>query len=379
VKNIIAYALLAMLSLATNCANEPVALVSVTNITELSRENETVEIPWSEIAALFDGVAAGEIIVADSNGTEIPSQVIYRGGNEPVALLFQASTAPGESASYAIRPGKPAAYLPRVHGRLVPERYDDFAWENERVAYRVYGPALEATGEISNGIDAWVKSAHGLLVDKWYASGDYHRDHGEGLDCYKVGRTLGAGAMAPLADSAFVLGNNFTSARVLDQGPLRVTFELAYAPFAVGENVVTERRVISLDADAILNRVEEYYENAPGMEVAAGIVLREGAGIVWKDAANGVIAYWEPLNNDNNEDNGHTAVAVIFPGEMKETRQVAKHLAGIADYSPGEVFTYLAGAGWSKGGFATPGDWHEHVTGELMKIKFPLEVTIKKK
>ncbi|MDR0765539.1 MAG: DUF4861 domain-containing protein [Odoribacteraceae bacterium] len=366
---------LVALLLATSCADEPYSLVTVRNSTGLPRENETVEIPWSEIPATLDG----KLVVADSNGAEIPSQIIYRGGDEPLALLFQASAAPGKEALYTIRPGEPSAYPARLRGRLVPERYDDFAWENERVAYRVYGPALEATGEISNGIDAWVKSVRELVVDKWYAAGDYHRDHGEGLDCYKVGRTLGAGAMAPLVDSALVLGNNFTTARILDQGPIRFTFELTYAPYTVGDSVVTERRVISLDAGAHLNRVEEYYENAPAMEVAAGIILREGEGIVWNDAANGVIAYWEPRNNDNNDDNGHTAVAVIFPQKMKETRQVANHLVGIADYSLGEPFTYHAGAGWSKGGFATPADWSEYVTGELTRINYPLWVTIEKK
>ena len=92
-----------------------------------------------------------------------------------------------------------------------------------------------------------------------------------------------------------------------------------------------------------------------------------------------MIAYWEPLNTDNNDDNGHTAVAVIFPGGMKDARQIDNHLAGIADYAPGAPFVYYAGAGWSKGGFATPGDWQGQVTRDLTRVRFPLEVTIKKK
>ncbi|MDR0543751.1 MAG: DUF4861 domain-containing protein [Odoribacteraceae bacterium] len=373
-KSITTYLLIALLLPATSCENEPMVLVTVRNVTDMPRQNESVEVPWEELAAL-----GGSVIVKDSSGAEIPSQVIRRGGDEPLSLLFQASVEAGWSATYAIVAGTAADYPSRVRGRLVPERKDDFAWENEQIAYRVYGPALEATGEISNGIDAWVKSERGLVVDKWYAAGDYHRDHGQGLDCYKVGRTLGAGAMAPLLDSAFVLGNNFATSRVLDNGPLRLTFELTYAPYAVGEAAVTERRVISLDAGEQLNRVEEYYEGAPVMEVAAGIVLREGEGVIWSDVANGVIAYWEPLNTDNNDDNGHTAVAVIFPGGMKDARQIDNHLAGIADYAPGAPFIYHAGAGWSKGGFATPGDWQGQVTRDLTRVRFPLEVTIEKK
>ena len=32
----------------------------------------------------------------------------------------------------------------KVYGRYVPERKDDFAWENEYAAFRMYGPALKS-------------------------------------------------------------------------------------------------------------------------------------------------------------------------------------------------------------------------------------------
>ena len=280
---------------------------------------------------------------------------------------------------YRVTRGTPRPYARQVTGRLVAERLDDFAWENSLVAFRVYGPALEATGEISNGIDAWVKSTPRLVVDEWYERGDYHRDHGEGFDGYKVGRTLGAGAMAPLVDGAFAYGNNFTGHAILDNGPLRVCFALTYAPYRAGETMVTETRVITLDAGSRFNRVEEYYENAPAMEVAAGIVLREGESVTWADTTHGVIAYWEPRNNDNNMDNGHTAIAVIFPGGMKDARQVEGHLAGIADYVPGVPFVYYAGTGWSKGGVETPGAWLQQVEGMLTRVVYPLEITVTRK
>jgi hypothetical protein len=363
--------------LTTGCTKGQVLTVTVKNNTELLREKEIVEVPWQEVAAKFAGWVPTGVIVTDSEGFEIPSQVIYKGEDTPRAIIFQATTAPGGTATYAILPGKPAEYPLQVFGRIVPERYDDFAWENLLVAFRMYGPALEATGEISNGIDVWIKSARRLVVNSWYATGDYHRNHGDGLDCYKVGRTLGAGAMAPFVNDTFVLGNNFTTHKIVDQGPLRLTFELTYAPYAVGETTVTEKRVITLDAGTRFNRIEEHYENAAAMEVAAAIVLREGEGVVWPDASNGVVAYWEPRNNDNNEDNGHTAVAVIFPRGMKEARQVEGHLAGIADYTPGTPFVYYAGAGWSKGGFETPDSWQQHVTAEVTRLKNPLEVVLK--
>ena len=70
------------------------------------------------------------------------------------------------------------------------------------MTHSVYGPALKATGEISNGMDFWAKRIEGL-IDKWYENdlsgvASYHTDHGEGLDYYKVGRTLGLGMTAPV-------------------------------------------------------------------------------------------------------------------------------------------------------------------------------------
>ena len=39
-----------------------------------------------------------------------------------------------------------------TYARFVPERSDDFAFENDKVAFRIYGPALKNSG-VNNGID----------------------------------------------------------------------------------------------------------------------------------------------------------------------------------------------------------------------------------
>jgi hypothetical protein len=177
--------------------------------------------------------------------------------------------------------------------------------------------------------------------------------------------------MAPFVDSAFVRAGNFVACHIVERGPLRFAFELVYAPYVVGKDTVVERRVITLDANTRFNRVEEYYEHAGPMQVAAGIVLRPGEGTMWADTTNGIMAYWEPLL-----DHGHTAVAVILPGGMKEIRRVEEHLAAIADHVPGAPFLYYTGVGWSKGGIPDPDAWQRHVAGELTRIKHPLVVEV---
>jgi hypothetical protein len=45
----------------------------------------------------------------------------------------------------------------RTFARYVPERFDDFAWESDRIAHRPYGLALiPAEGTINSGPDVWI-------------------------------------------------------------------------------------------------------------------------------------------------------------------------------------------------------------------------------
>src|SRR3546814_3774887 len=46
-------------------------------------------------------------------------------------------------------------------------RYDDLLWENDRIAYRIYGHALEAAEPpSSSGIDAWGKRVRWPYMDR---------------------------------------------------------------------------------------------------------------------------------------------------------------------------------------------------------------------
>ena len=53
-------------------------------------------------------------------------------------------------------------------GRQYPERLDDVAWENDRAAYRAYGPALQEKGARAFGYDIWTKSAVSYTHLVWY-------------------------------------------------------------------------------------------------------------------------------------------------------------------------------------------------------------------
>ena len=54
------------------------------------------------------------------------------------------------------------AGLPAADGiaqaKYIPKRMDEIAWENDRIAHRIYGPALAMKEPTGSGIDVWVKS-----------------------------------------------------------------------------------------------------------------------------------------------------------------------------------------------------------------------------
>ena len=155
---------------------------------------------------------------------------------------------------------KPAEISTKTYGRFVPERADDFAWENDKIAFRTYGKALELTPkQNAYGIDVWVKSTDRMVINERYARGKYHEDHGDGMDYYHVGYTLGAGNCAPFVKDSIWYSKNYSRYEILDNGPLRTTFRLYFDAWNVDGHTVDGTKTISLDAGSQLNKIEVRY------------------------------------------------------------------------------------------------------------------------
>src|SRR3546814_14882618 len=94
--------------------------------------------------------------------------------------------------------------------------YDDLLWENDRVAHRIYGHALEAAEPPSgSGIDSWGKNVRWPFADRQLRSGDQHSYRGEGLDFYNVGMTRGAGGLGIWHDNKLLTSRNYVRHRIL--------------------------------------------------------------------------------------------------------------------------------------------------------------------
>ncbi len=358
----------------SGCTDDRMKIRILNNLSS-DRSTEIVEVPFSAIMDEFPQASPGNLVVMNSDGVEVPSQVIFEGGDQPLSLIFQPSVSANSEAVYYISEGTPALYEPKAYGRFVPERMDDYAWENDRIAFRIYGTALIEKDGPSNGIDAWIKRTDKMVIDRWYADylsgkNTYHDDNGEGCDCYKVGRTLGAGAMAPWINDSLWLGINFESYETLDNGPLRTSFRLKYPPFLVNGVLVTETRTLSLDAGSQLTKIiEEYQGIDKPFHVASGIVKRaEGSPILLPSEAAG-IAY----RLDGGE-GGITYVGALLTTPVVKVTENIDHLLIVAEYTPGVPFIYYAGAGWSKWGFNDIQAWADYLDEFALRIRNPLQV-----
>lgn len=132
------------------------------------------------------------------------------------------------------------------------------------------------------------------------------------VSIYAVGPTLGGGTAA-LLDSAgnIVYPYCYESYEILDNGPLRFTVSLRYAPLSVdGDSAVIEERMISLDKGSWLNRTSVTYTGLRhDVCVAPGIVIHrqnpEGYTL-----ANGYMSYADSTENSANG-NGVIFVGVV--------------------------------------------------------------------
>lgn len=371
------FLLLAAAALAA-CQTDKAVEVEVKNPTDVARNAETVELCWTKLSQSIAGLTPETVVVTNAEGEEIPSQVIFRGEAEPQSLIFQASVEGGETALFRVGAGTRSEYEAQAFGRQVPERYDDYAWENNLCAYRLYGPALETSPEklITPGIDVWVKCTEKLVIDEWYAKGDYHHNYGDGMDCYKVGRTLGGGASVPMVESKFwPMEHNYATCQTLDNGPIRTSVKLVYVPWDVNGTAVSLVKTITLDANQRFNRMENLYEGAfEELPIAAGFVRHDVKGT---ESGKNWLAMVEAVSDSKQpEVDGDIYQAVVLPGAVFNADLLGHSLA-VKPVKSGEKMTYYSASGWSQGGVENMEDWIETIKEQVAMIESPLEVTIK--
>jgi pectinesterase len=360
--------------------------VTVRNDLDLARAEEVVEIPAAALAPLAKPAELAKVRVKDDGGRELLAQAVDLDGDAAAdQLVFLADFAPRQSRTFTLAVGERRVSRPqdfRVYGRFVRERHDDFAWENDRIAHRAYGPDLETWDQeplTGSGIDVWTKRTRRLVVNDWYMTDTYHEDHGEGADFYSAGRSRGCGGSGIWRDGRLWVSRNFRRSRVLSAGPLRLVFELDYDPFDTGGASVAETKRVIVDAGRNLDRFESRFrpyrrpgQGEPEITWAAGI-KKHPAGAARFEKAQGTLRTWEPI-----EKNGNFGCAVVMdPARLVENVESDGNHLAVGRTATGQPAVYYAGFGWDRSGdFATVADWDRYVEEFARKAASPLRVDV---
>lgn len=345
---------------------QKVTAVAVTNPGLFFRDSETVSLNGHTDLAVFD-LQTNKLLITQALDGQ---------------LLFQTDLAPGQKKTFWVMQQPNSLQKPQTdittYCRFIPERKDDFGWENDKVANRIYGPALEYE-TITSGIDAWGKNVPYPVIDKFIKAYNeeqipYHYDHGEGGDFYKVGPTLGCGGMAPFVNGKVVLPpHNFVEWKVLANGPIRSVFEVRYNEWQAGSDTISEVKRYAIDLRSQMTRIECMYKGGiKTVPVAAGIVLRDSKE-TW--TADNTIAYWLPTDFVE----GHMGCGVVFSDACQpETVTADGHLLLTLTVKTGQPVSYYAGSCWDKNeAFNQFEKWQAYLKNFKQRLDTPVSITFK--
>ena len=165
--------------------------LKLTNKLPFDRPNQTIELTAKDLPGI-QPKQFGSVHVKDEAGTEPICQAIHdaptAGGAAEPMVIFQTDFAANQSKTFTVSVGKHWMYSTdqyKAYGRFVRERFDDFAWENDRIAHRTYGVGLETAAGgppmVSSAIDIWSKRVPQLVINEWYMTGALPQRHGAGV------------------------------------------------------------------------------------------------------------------------------------------------------------------------------------------------------
>lgn len=341
------------------------ATIAVTNPTQEQRQ-EVVEIDTTGLRL------PAQFVVRDAFGIERTAQLTYDG-----KLLLDVHVRPAGTTTFTIQEGTPAPVYSSVGGRQYPERFDDIAFENDRIGFRLYGPALQRKGEKGFGHDVWVKRTPALILEELYRNDprmSFHLDYGKGLDCYGVGPTLGLGTPALFRDGKIQYPWCYETYKILDKGPLRFTVQVDFPTTADG---VTEHRILTLDKGTHFCQAQVWYDGlkAP-TDVLAGFAIRSADPepvVMGKDYVHYADPTIDPARHQT-----QIYVALLFPDAPVEVTTIEGHAVGIRRQYKDGMFRYYFGAAWSEYDVRSQREWQLRIDGFMLARQQPLVVKVKR-
>lgn len=236
---------------------------------------------------------------------------------------------------------------PKTYVRFVPERSEDIAWENDRIAFRVYARTVK--DKVGSGVDIWTKSVAHSIIDNWYALNaqglDYHVDRGEGYDFYHMGFYRGCGGTAVYEEGKLFASEPYANYRIYRNDEDGIEFEMSYYPYQTNKVTVYEKKRIRMVNGTNYFQVTSTFEteNNEDLIVAVG-VTNLGKAEVQKDKSTGRLSLIENIS----EKDGYLATALFAdPTQICDFKAIEKDELILLKVKSNQPFTYYVGAGWS--------------------------------
>ncbi|MFZ4621863.1 MAG: DUF4861 family protein [Bacteroidota bacterium] len=353
---------------------------SVTNPIASARHSETVSI---DLRGFFQHHPAlkGKTLSILEKKKVLVSQVIDNDQDGvDDELIFQSSFAANETKRFAVHSAaKEQQFTSVTDCRYVLPRAD-LAWENDRIAFRIYGSVL--AGNVDNGTDVWTKRVRYPIVKKWYDGEEqtpkmvYHEDHGEGADFFSVGRSLGAGSAGLVWNGKLVQPGLFNNFRIICTGPIRTSFEVYYTKMMLDSFPALIVKRVTLDAGEQLNSVTERYITAvksDSLILQTGLVKRKSV-LLNRSADGRILSLWGPVNAD--AVNGNLGTAVILARDNVSASADTLHFYLSSSFAAQQQISYYSGAAWSRMGDITgEQQWNGYLEDFLRRIQKPLIIT----
>ena len=359
------------------------ATITVKNTIAVARPSETIVL---DAAAIKKAVTVDDLrkvhVTDPASGKELVAQAVDLNDDGTFdQVIFQADLAANAARVFGLTVGASQVHTKdqfKAFGRFVRERRDDYAWENDRTAHRMYGKALETWAQeplTSSSVDVWFKRTRKLVINDWYMIDDYHKDHGEGADEYSAGKSRGCGGNGIWDGGKLIPSANFVESRSLANGPVRVMFELTYPVWVANGKAVSEVKRITLDAGQNINRFESRYTISPAgtPEHAAGI-KKNADGKMAVETAKGLLWTWEPVKADGSN---FGCAVIADPSVVKNTTEADGNYLLVTSLPASGVVTYYTGAGWDKSGdFPTIDAWKTYVEQAAQRLASPVTVAV---
>jgi len=166
--------------------------------------------------------------------------------------------------------------------------------------------------------------------------------------------------------------------KVFANGPIRLVFELYYAPWEFKGVKVSEVKRITLDAGSNMNRIESTFKvegNLNELPVGIGIGNHK-TGKMESDTATGILKVWLAFKTGN----GAVGKAVVIdPALISEMKTTDLDYLLITKAQPGSPLVYYAGFGWDKSGdFVNQAAFGNYVTQFSKRIASPIKISVGK-